>query len=77
MTRYYAVAGRWADGSYTLLVIRREDGHEVWGDGPLPAPRWADIPDAATARLQPPVPYRVVGEWSERDDAWIADAEIG
>lgn len=73
---YYAIADQWHAGTYTLRIIQRADEHEVWGDQPLSAARWVDIPDAATERLQAPVPYRVAGEWRSEGDAWIADAEI-
>lgn len=75
MTRYYAEARDYRDRTYTLVVIAREDGHEVWGDQPLPAARWQDIPAAATARLAP-TPYRLVGEWREDGDTWTADVEV-
>lgn len=72
MTRYYAVAGRWTGSTYTLLVLRRDDGHEVWGDNPLNAARWADIPTVSTERLAR-TPYRVVGDWTEVNGTWRAD----
>jgi hypothetical protein len=75
VTRYYAIALWYRDGTYTLLVRRRSDDREVWGDSPLPAPRWADIPALAQRRLEPSA-YRIVGEWSEVGDTWQADAEV-
>jgi hypothetical protein len=82
-TRYYAVACDYAGGGYTLLVLRRADGHEVFGDQPLDAARWADIPALATARLARTGTYRVVGQWREVTDdprwlgpTWQADVEV-
>lgn len=65
MTRVYAVA--LADGAhaFTLLVFRRADGHEVWGDAPERTPRWSDVPELATARLNRTGTYVVVGDWRE------------
>jgi hypothetical protein len=75
VSRYYAEASRYHDGTYTLVVIARADGAEVWGDSPLPAARWQDIPSLGVARLARTA-YTVVGEWREHGDTWTADAEV-
>lgn len=75
MTRYYAIALWYRDGTYTLQVRTRDGDHEVWGDAPLPAAQWAGIPALAAARLQPTA-YRVVSAWSEVGETWQADAEV-
>lgn len=64
VSRFYAVAGNHRAGTYTLVVLRRVDDHEVWGDEPLPAHQWADIPTAATARLARSG-HQPVGDWHE------------
>jgi hypothetical protein len=74
VSRYYAVAKDYRDGTYTLLIYRRSDDHEVWGDQPLPADRWTTIPTHATARLAGTA-YRITGPWTEVDGTWRADAD--
>lgn len=76
VSAYVAIAEHWDAGQFTLLVERRADGREVWGDEPIPAARFEDVPRAATARLQGPVAWRVVGVWRRDGNRWIADAEI-
>lgn len=77
---YRAVAYDWdpARHSFTLVVLR-DDGHEVWGDQPIRAADAADVPRAAIARLQPPVVWRVTGEWLREETRlgprWTAPVE--
>jgi hypothetical protein len=85
VSRHYAVADGHQNGTFMLVVRRRSDDHEVWGDVLLPARRWADIPAAATARLARS-DYQVTSEWREVQPpdidgptlgpSWQADAAV-
>lgn len=61
VTSYYAVAEGWSGGSYDLWVYPEDSDVSVFGDlerarGP------ADVPAAATARLQV-AGWKITGEW--------------
>lgn len=75
------VACDWWRGACTVLVIRCRDGHEVWGDTPVPCPSPEAMPDAAERRLAGPVAWRRgIGPWRRmetlRGARWTAPAEL-
>lgn len=63
-TGYHATAYGWHDGGFVVTVHRDRDGHEVWGDMPIPAASEVDVPAAAAARLERSG-WLPVGEWWE------------
>jgi len=75
VAEYQAVAQWWERGTFTLLVLRASDGHEVWGDS-VTAASFDDIPRAASARLQGPVAYRTTGGWRQDGEEWRADVAL-
>lgn len=84
MDTYTAYACGWDPGrrTFELLILRDSDQHEVWGDQPLQAASFDDIPRAAGQRLVPPVRWRPqAGAVWERFESrtgtgWRAPAEL-
>jgi hypothetical protein len=57
-----AYATYWSDGSFTPVIHRDRDLHEVWGDAPIAAATPQDMPAAFTARLVG-TSWRIIGPW--------------
>jgi hypothetical protein len=70
MTRYYAVAELGDRAECTVVVVRGQDGHQVWGDTPILAATPEDMPAAAAERLTRTY-WRVTDEWTRTDDARV------